>query len=122
LTKSKTKNFKKIICFDIDNTICKTDGRNYLKAKPKKFAIKKINDLYHKGFYIKLFTSRYMGRNNENISKAKKQGFKMTKIQLKRWNLKYHKLIFGKPSYDLFIDDRSLYYKSNWHKYINKYL
>ncbi len=122
MTKSKTKNFKKIICFDIDNTICKTDGRNYLKAKPKKFAIKKINDLYHKGFYIKLFTSRYMGRNNENISKAKKQGFKMTKIQLKRWNLKYHKLIFGKPSYDLFIDDRSLYYKSNWHKYINKYL
>ena len=122
MTKSKVKNFKKIICFDIDNTICKTDGRNYLKAKPNKFAINKINDLYNKGFYIKLFTSRYMGRNKENISKAKKQGFKMTKIQLKRWNLKYHKLMFGQPSYDLFIDDRSLYYKSNWHKYINKYL
>ena len=122
MTKSKTKNFKKIICFDIDNTICKTDSKNYLKAKPNKFVIKKINELYHRGHYIKLFTSRYMGRNNENISKAKKQGFKMTKIQLKKWNLKYHKLIFGKPSYDLFIDDRSLYYKSNWHKYINKFL
>ena len=32
---------------------------------------------------IKLFTSRYMGRNNDSISKAKKQGYKMTLNQLK---------------------------------------
>ena len=38
-----------------------------------------------------------MGRNNENILKAKKQGFKQTQNQLKKWKLKYHKLIFGKP-------------------------
>ena len=122
MTKSKTKNFKKIICFDIDNTICKTDGRNYLKAKPKKFAIKKINDLYHKGFYIKLFTSRYMGRNKENIAKAKSQGFKMTIEQLKKWKLKFHKLIFGKPSFDLFIDDKSLFFDKYWYKKIDKNL
>tara|TARA_B100001057_G_C22496641_1_gene812321 strand:+ start:299 stop:667 length:369 start_codon:yes stop_codon:yes gene_type:complete len=122
VVKSKIKNFKKILCFDIDNTICKTIGRSYSDAKPIKKKINQINELYNSGYYIKLFTSRYMGRNNENLSKAKKQGLKMTKKQLKDWNLKYHKLLFGKPSYDLFIDDKSIFFKKDWHKHIKNYL
>ena len=35
--------------------------------------------------------------------------------QLKKWNLKYHKLIFGKPSFDIFVDDKSFGFKKNWH-------
>ena len=31
-----------------------------------------------------------MGRNKENVAKAKKQGYKMTRNQLKKWNVKYH--------------------------------
>ena len=55
-----------IICifFDIDGVICKTKKNNY-SSKPIKKAIKKINQLYDKGNYIKLFTSRFMGRNKE---------------------------------------------------------
>ena len=114
---------KKItLCFDIDNVICITKNNDYQKSTPNNKAIKKINRLYNNGHEIKIFTGRFMGRNNDNIKKAKRQGYKMTKKQLKKWKVKYHKLIFGKPSYDLFIDDRSLYYKSNWHKYINKYI
>ena len=118
----KKKSDKKIICFDIDNTICMTPGKKYNQAKPNFNSIKKINELYEKGFFIKIFTSRFMGRNNENVLKAKKQGFKMTSKQLKKWKLKYHKLLFGKPSFDLFIDDKSIYFKKNWYKDINKYL
>ena len=117
----KTKN-KKIICFDIDQVICSTKGKNYIGAKPKIESINKINQLYDKGFIIKLFTSRYMGRNKENIELAKKQGFKITEKQLKKWKLKYHTLLLGKPSYDLFIDDKSIYFKKNWYKDIDKYL
>ena len=51
--------------------------------------------------------------------KAKQRGFLKTKQQLKKWNIKYHKLIFGKPSYDLFIDDRSIFFKKNWVKKID---
>ena len=39
--------------------------------------------------------------------KKKKKGFKFTSLQLKKWKLKYHKLIMGKPSYDYFLDDKS---------------
>ena len=69
---------KKIICFDIDGVICKTKGLNYLKSKPIKKNIKKINDLYERGYYIKLFTARYMGRSNENVWIASKKNIKVT--------------------------------------------
>ena len=63
-----------------------------------------------------------MGRNYENIVKAKKQAASFTKKQLKKWNVKYHKLIFGKPSFDLFVDDKTLFFKKEWYKFIDKRL
>lgn len=105
---------KKIYCFDIDNVICKTTKSNYKNSKPLKKNIKFINNLYLKGFYIKIFTSRFMGRNNENVTKAKKQGYEFTIKQLKKWGVKYHKIFFGKPSYDIFVDDKAYGFKKNW--------
>jgi len=61
-----------------------------------------------------------MGRNKDKISKAKKEGYHFTKYQLKKWNLKYHRLIFGKPSFDLFIDDKSIFFNKNWNKMLLK--
>ena len=34
----------------------------------------------------------------------------MTRLQLKN-GIKYHKLIFGKPSYDLLVDDKCIFKK-----------
>ena len=59
-----------------------------------------------------------MGRNNDNQKKAIKSGYFFTKKQLDSWGLKYHKLILGKPSYDVLIDDKSLFFKKNWSKYL----
>ena len=86
---------KKIFCFDLDNTICITKGKQYSRSQPIKEAIILINKLYSEGHYIKIFTSRYMGRNDENINKAYKQGYKFTHKQLKSWGLKFHKLLMG---------------------------
>ena len=61
-----------------------------------------------------------MGRNKENIIKAKKQRYKIALKQLKKWDVKYHKLIFGKPSFDLYIDDKALFFIDNWYKFIDK--
>ena len=60
-----------------------------------------------------------MGRNKENVKMAKKQGYDFTQAQLMSWKIKYHKLIFGKPSYDFFIDDKSIFFEKNWFKNIN---
>ena len=104
------KKINKIICFDLDGVICNTLKNNYETSKPIKKNINKINYLYKKGFKIIIFTARYMGRSKENAKTAKKKGFKKTNNQLKRWGVKFHQLKFGKPSYDLIIDDKGIFF------------
>ena len=117
------KKLIKTICFDIDGVICKiVRNNNYKNAKSLKKNIDIINKLYEKGFNIILFTARYMGRSEQNIYLAKQRGFKLTSTQLKNWNVKYNKLIFGKPSFDLVIDDKSIFFKKRWSLILKKKL
>lgn len=110
-----------IICFDIDNVICKTNSKNnYSKSKPIYNAILLINKLYDQGHIIKIYTARYMGRTNENINLVEKKYLNKTKYQLQKWKVKYHKLYMGKPNFDLFIDDKSLGFSKNWVKLLKK--
>jgi hypothetical protein len=109
---------KKTFCFDIDNTICKTFKNHYSKSRPYKTKIKIINMLFDKGHKIILFTARGMSKYNGNKSIVKKKLYNFTKKQLCTWNIKYHKLFIGKPSYDIFIDDKYLNFNKNWHKII----
>mgnify|MGYP004007635887 CR=1 FL=1 len=107
----------KVICFDLDGVICSNTWGQYENAQPFKKIIDKINKLYDEGYIVKIFTARFMSRNNENVENAYKMGYEFTKSQIDRWGLKYHKLIMGKPSYDIIIDDKSIDYDENW---INK--
>ena len=109
---------KKKYCFDIDGVICKTKNADYKNSKPIKKSIEIINKLYDDGNIILIFTARFMGRSKDNIKKAKKLGYKFTYNQLKKWDLKFHKLILGKPSFDLFIDDKSIFFRKDWQKKI----
>ena len=112
---------KKTICFDIDNVLCTTKNSKYWSLKPKIQVVRKINKLYSDGHKIIFFTSRFMGRTNNNTKKAYSMGFELTTNHLKKWKVKYHKLIMGKPSYDLIIDDLSIYFKKTWVRDIDRY-
>tara|TARA_Y100000590_G_scaffold449928_1_gene588854 strand:+ start:1431 stop:1790 length:360 start_codon:yes stop_codon:yes gene_type:complete len=114
---SSYKNKKKY-CFDLDGVLCKTKKNYYKKSIPIKKAIKKVNNLYDKGNYIIIYTSRFMGRSNENKALAKKKGYSLTLRQLKNWKVKYNKLLMGKPSYDFIIDDKSIGFNNQWYKKI----
>ena len=61
-----------------------------------------------------------MGRNFDNKKKAEQQIKKLTIQQLKKWKVNYNKIFFGKPSFDLFVDDKSIFFKENWHKILKK--
>ena len=104
----------KTICFDLDGVLCSNTWGSYEKAVPIQNAINKVNNLYAKGYKIIIFTSRYMGRNNEDIKKTYAKGFEFTKTQLDKWSVNYHKLIMGKPSYDILVDDKHLNYNEDW--------
>ncbi|MDC3072908.1 hypothetical protein OA320_02955 [Prochlorococcus sp. AH-716-O10] len=91
-----------IYVFDIDGTLCSlVKNAEYTKAQPLKERIKKVNNLYNEGHYIKLYTARgsTTGINWEET----------TKKQIEKWNLKYHELLMNcKPHGDLFIDDKAV--------------
>lgn len=90
-----------IIYIDIDETICdNVRSRNYADAAPKKENIEKANKLYDEGHRIVYWTARgtVTGIDWEDV----------TRDQFERWGVKYHELKFGKPAYDLFIDDKNM--------------
>ena len=93
---------------------------NYKKSRPIKKVIKNINQLYKNNYFIIIFTSRFMGRNNDNIEHAYNDGYEFTKRQLMNWGVNFHRLIFGKPSYDLYVDDKSIFFRRDWIKLLNK--
>lgn len=113
---------KKNICFDLDNVICKTINKNYKNSKPIKKSIKLINELFDEGHKIIIFTARGMGKFNGNVRLVEKEYKKLSISQLKKWKLKYHQIIFGKPSYDIFVDDLALGFKKNWQSNFKKLL
>ena len=94
--------------FDIDGTICTSTDGDYSKAEPLAGRIQKINDLFDQGNRIIFFTARGMGSsdNNAQIARAKWEVF--TKDQLAAWGVQYHTLILGKPSGDLYVDDKAI--------------
>lgn len=106
----------KTICFDLDNVICSQTTGDYENAVPDREAIKLVNSLYTQGHRIIIYTSRFMGRNNNDGKAAHAQGHEFTFQQLKGWGVKFHELILGKPRYDILVDDRAVFFERDWKK------
>ncbi len=90
----------RIYCFDIDETICHTDGTNYASATPIPNRIAKINQLFSEGNIIKFLTARG--------SKTGIDWRNLTESQLSQWGVSYHELHMGKPFADFYIDDKAI--------------
>ncbi len=98
----------KTFVFDIDGTICTlTEGR-YELAKPIINRINLINKLYEEKNIIILHTARGMGRYKNDPVKARSKFYEFTVKQLSQWGVKYHELFLGKPSGDIYVDDKGV--------------
>lgn len=94
-------NEKKIFCFDVDGIIATiVPVSQYDLAMPQRENIKVINYLYEQGHQIILFTARGTATGIDWTE--------LTRRQLIDWDVKYHKLLFGKPAADYYIDDKML--------------
>jgi len=88
---------------DIDDTICrtpKTDGiPQYDKSEPIQYRIDMINELYDAGNTIIYWTARGSSSGIDHTE--------LTQQQLASWGVKCHDIRLGKPSYDIWIDDKA---------------
>ncbi len=100
--------------FDIDGTLChspkspETGLPDYNLSTPIVKRIQKVNSLYEDGHTIILFTARGMGRHNNNPILAIQEFYEITANQMKKWGVKYHNLVLGKPNGDFYIDDKGV--------------
>ena len=92
--------------FDIDGTICTVTDGEYSSAEPFQNRIDTINKLYEEGNTIHSHTARGMGRSDNSQIYAQRLLYTFTKNQLKSWGVKFHRLFMGKPSGDIYIDDK----------------
>ena len=90
-----------VIYIDIDETICNSpDKPNYTNSTPIVVNIEKANKLYDEGNTSVYWTARGTQTGIDWTD--------VTKKQFSDWGVKYHDLKFGKPYYDLFIDDKNI--------------
>jgi len=87
------------IYIDLDNTLCFTENSDYINSIPIQERIDNVNKLKDEGNHITIWTARG-GKSGINYEE-------LTIQQLESWNVKYDKLLINKPSYDLYIDDKS---------------
>lgn len=86
--------------FDIDDTILKTKGHDYMGAVPIPGRIEFVNKLYDEGHYIMYYTAR-----NTHTTK---DWTAFTLWQLRHYGAKFHRLSTDKQHYDIWVDDKSM--------------
>jgi len=84
---------------DIDNTICYTTDSDYENSKPITERIEHFNKLHDEGHEIHYWTAR--GANSHLDWRQ------FTQRQLDEWEVKYDSIMFNKPHYDIWIDDKA---------------
>lgn len=108
------------ICIDIDGTICKNkkDDQSYIDVDPIENAVKSIQNYKENGHYIILYTSRGMKTYNNSIGRITAINGPILIEWLKKHNIPYDEIIFGKPLADIYIDDKAITFE-NWEKINN---
>lgn len=86
-------------CFDLDATLCLTNGTDYASSKPISSRISVVNELYDAGATIYIMTARGFVSGLDLRE--------LTESQLLSWGVKFHKLFMGKPAADVYIDDKA---------------
>jgi capsule biosynthesis phosphatase len=105
------------ICIDLDGTIAKnkTGEQTYEDVEPMQNAVEVLNELKANGCYIIIHTARNMGTCNNNLGSVIARQANLVTNWLKKYNIPYDELLFGKPNVDYFIDDKGIGFE-NWTK------
>lgn len=110
-------------CVDLDGTICYTKNvdETYTDVLPIPGAIEVLQKLHKNGHYIIIMTARNMVTHNNNIGKIIANQAEIVINWLKKYNIPYDELHFGKPVADYYIDDKGFKFE-NWENINEKFL
>jgi capsule biosynthesis phosphatase len=94
------------VCIDLDGTICQlTATGDYANALPVPGAREALHDLCARGAYIIIYTARRMRTHDGDVARVVEEVGDLTREWLKRHDIPYHEIVFGKPYAHVYIDD-----------------
>ena len=94
------------VCIDLDGTICQlAPTGDYANAQPVPGAREALLELRTRGAYIIIYTARRMRTHNGDVGKVLEEIGDLTREWLKRHDIPYHEIVFGKPYAHVYIDD-----------------
>lgn len=101
------------VCIDLDGTICETKrvGQSYEDVLPNPGVVEALN-LLAQSHYVIIYTARNMVTHSGNLGKINKHQARITMDWLDKYNIPYDEILFGKPHYDVFIDDKAMKFTS----------
>ena len=102
------------ICIDLDGVIAnlKKEGETYGDVKPVRGSIEKIKKLKENGHYIIVYTARHMKTCKGNVGEVLAKVGHITLEWLRKYEVPYDEIVFGKPWADIYIDDNAFRFKS----------
>lgn len=101
-----------IVAVDLDGTLCTWIAGAYDQAQPFPEKSEVIRHLQARGDEIWIYTAR--GSSLGSAEAAEARWGEITRQQLAAWNVPYARLIFGKPPYEVLIDDRAVAFTRDW--------
>lgn len=102
--------YKKRFCFDLDNTLVTYPviPNDYTTVNPIVKNIKLLKYLHKLGHTIIIHTARKMKTANHNVGVSTKLAYEVVFETLKKYEIPFDEIYFGKPYADFYIDDLSI--------------
>jgi capsule biosynthesis phosphatase len=102
------------ICIDLDGVVAgfKRDGQTYADVAPIPGAVEKLQGLKSHGHRIILYTARHMKTCEGNVGLVMARVGNVTLDWLKRHDVPYDEIYFGKPWADVYVDDNAFRFRA----------
>jgi capsule biosynthesis phosphatase len=102
-----------VICIDLDGVIAsfKEGGQTYADVQPIPGAVDKLKALKAHGHRIILCTARHMKTCEGNVGLVVARIGQITLDWLRRHEIPYDEIHFGKPWADVYIDDNAMRFR-----------
>jgi len=110
------------ICFDLDGTLCDGDvpgpaGTDYTRCQPLPGAANILSSMRKQGHTVIIQTARGMGSAHGNVGAAQAKVAAITFEQLGAWGFEFDEIYFGKPSAELYVDDKGMSALAFWEQH-----
>lgn len=98
------------VIFDLDDTLCHTENRDYANAEPLARAVERLKAMRtaFPDAEVVIHTSRGMASCNGDVAKAEEKNRRTIEQWLSRYGIAVDGIIFGKPLADIYVDDKAM--------------